>query len=133
MVMKFACTHSARFASTFSANSLVSASSRNLFASRTVWALRRAGASKRVGTPYSQTFAASGGQTPYTWSISGGTLPAGVTLNASTGVLAGTPTIGGNFSVSVQVVDNARLTGSQTFSLAIGVPAPPKDRKSTRL
>src|SRR6266852_3584398 len=44
--MKFACTHSARFASTFSANSLVSASSRNFFASRTVWALRRAGASR---------------------------------------------------------------------------------------
>jgi len=79
-----------------------------------------------VGTLYSQTLTASGGQTPYTWSISGGTLPAGVTLSASTGVLAGTPTIGGNFSVNVQVVDNARLTGSQTFSLAIGVPAPPK-------
>ncbi|PYT24856.1 MAG: hypothetical protein DMG58_25350 [Acidobacteria bacterium] len=79
-----------------------------------------------VGTPYSQTFAASGGQTPYTWSISGGTLPAGVTLSASTGVLAGTPTSGGNFSVNVQVVDNARLTASQTFSLSIGVPPPPK-------
>jgi hypothetical protein len=79
-----------------------------------------------VGTLYSQTLAASGGQAPYTWSISGGTLPAGVTLSATTGVLSGTPTIGGNFSVNVQVVDNARLTGSQTFSLAIGVPAPPK-------
>jgi hypothetical protein len=78
-----------------------------------------------VGTLYSQTLAATGGQAPYTWSISGGNLPAGVTLSATTGVLSGTPTIGGNFSVSVQVVDNARLTGSRTFSLAIGVPAPP--------
>jgi hypothetical protein len=78
-----------------------------------------------VGTLYSQTLAASGGQAPYTWSISGGTLPVGVTLSATTGVLSGTPTIGGNFNVSVQVVDNARLTGSRTFSLAIGVPAPP--------
>jgi len=79
-----------------------------------------------VGSPFTVTLAASGGQAPYTWSISGGTLPAGVTLSASTGVLAGTPTIGGNFSVNVQVVDTARLTASQTFSLSIGVTAPPK-------
>lgn len=79
-----------------------------------------------VGVAYSQTFAASGGQTPYIWSVGGGTLPAGVSLDAATGVLAGTPTSGGNFSVSIQVVDKALLTASQTFSLSIGVPAPPK-------
>jgi uncharacterized protein YjdB len=42
-----------------------------------------------VGTPYSQTLGATGGKTPYTWSITSGTLPAGLTLNASTGQITG--------------------------------------------
>lgn len=79
-----------------------------------------------VGFPFTVTFAASGGQAPYHWSVSGGTLPAGVTLDQPTGVLAGTPTRGGSFNVNVQVVDTAGLTASQTFAISIGVPPPPK-------
>jgi Putative Ig domain len=44
-----------------------------------------------VGTAYTSTLAASGGTTPYTWTLTSGTLPAGLTL-ASTGVISGTPT-----------------------------------------
>jgi hypothetical protein len=43
-----------------------------------------------VNTAYSATLAASGGTTPYRWSIASGTLPAGLSLAASTGVISGT-------------------------------------------
>jgi hypothetical protein len=47
----------------------------------------------KVGTSYSQTLAATGGMTPYMWTLVGGTLPAGLTLNAGTGRISGTPTL----------------------------------------
>jgi hypothetical protein len=46
----------------------------------------------QVGVSYTATLAASGGTAPYTWSVAGGTLPAGLALNASTGAISGTPT-----------------------------------------
>ena len=50
-----------------------------------------------VGAAYSQTFElASGGTPPYSgWTITAGTLPANLMLNASTGALTGTPTAAG--------------------------------------
>ena len=45
----------------------------------------------QIGTAYSSTLAATGGVSPYTWSLTSGTLPAGLTLNASTGAITGTP------------------------------------------
>ena len=42
---------------------------------------------------YSQTLSATGGVTPYTWSLASGNLPSGLTLNATTGVISGIPTI----------------------------------------
>lgn len=45
-----------------------------------------------VGTVFSQTLATVGGTTPYVWSISGGRLPIGLTLNSATGQITGTPT-----------------------------------------
>src|SRR5262249_34254255 len=44
-----------------------------------------------VGTAYSQPLGATGGMTPYTWSVASGTLPPGLMLSAA-GVIAGTPT-----------------------------------------
>ncbi len=49
-----------------------------------------------VGTSYSTTLAASGGTTPYSWSISGGALPSGLTLNSSTGNISWNANSGGN-------------------------------------
>ncbi|WP_395731929.1 putative Ig domain-containing protein [Prosthecobacter sp.] len=70
-----------------------------------------------VGTAYSQTLSASGGQAPYgSWAVTSGTLPTGLTLNASTGVISGTPTTsnGAGTSVTFRVTDANGCTGSQT-------------------
>ena len=45
-----------------------------------------------VNTAYSQTLAATGGTGAYTWTLTSGTLPAGLSLNASSGLISGTPT-----------------------------------------
>ena len=81
------------------------------------------------GTAYSQTLAASGGVPPYSnWTVSSGTLPAGLTLNASTGILGGIPTAAGPFNFTVSVQDSTPSsgvqTGSKAFALTINAPVP---------
>jgi hypothetical protein len=56
------------------------------------------------------TLAATGGTPPYTWSVSG--LPKGLTVTSSAGVISGTPTSGGSFSVNIQVKDSVGATAS---------------------
>jgi hypothetical protein len=70
-----------------------------------------------IGTAYSQTFAASGGLPPYTWASGG--MPAGLLLNATSGVLNGTPTEKGAFNFTVQVTDSARNTNTKSFALTV--------------
>jgi putative cell wall-binding protein len=71
-----------------------------------------------VGTAYSQTLAATGGTSPYTWTVTSGTLPAGLTLS-SAGVISGTPTASGTASVTVTATDAASATATATLSLAV--------------
>src|SRR6185437_888443 len=59
-----------------------------------------------VGSAYSTTLAATGGSTPYTWAVTSGTLPAGLSLAASTGVISGTPTTAATSSFTVKVTDS---------------------------
>ena len=58
------------------------------------------------GVAYSTGLSATGGTPPYTWSLAGGALPAGLTLNSS-GTITGTPTAAGSFSFTAQVADAA--------------------------
>lgn len=74
-----------------------------------------------VGQAYSQTLQASGGTTPYTWSIAAGTLPPGLSLSSS-GTISGTPTTAGTASFTVQVADSSTppLTSTKALSIAVG-------------
>ena len=78
-----------------------------------------------VGTSYSATLQASGGTTPYTWSVSSGTLPAGLTLNASSGAISGTPTAAGTSNFTAQVRDSAATPATATKALTLTVAAAP--------
>jgi uncharacterized protein YhjY with autotransporter beta-barrel domain len=70
--------------------------------------------------PYNQTVTASGGNSPYTYSVSAGALPTGLALNPSTGAITGTPTVGGLFNFTIMATDTQGNTGSQAYSVNIG-------------
>lgn len=72
-----------------------------------------------VSVTYNQTITATGGTQPYTWSVSNGSLPNGLTLNLSTGNISGTPTAQGTSTFTIQVTDANSLTNSRQFSITI--------------
>ena len=78
----------------------------------------------KFGFAYSQTLTATGGITPYIWSLAAGSgpLPTGLTLSAA-GVLSGTPTAVGTFSFIVQVADAGTPQQVATKSFSITIPS----------
>jgi len=82
-----------------------------------------------VGTPYSQTLTVAGGLPAYTWSVSAGTLPGGLTLagNGTTATVSGTPTTQqSDVAFTVQVADssNPSQNGTQAYTVTIAPPQP---------
>jgi hypothetical protein len=69
-----------------------------------------------VGTSVSLQLSASGGTAPYTWSATG--LPAGLSISSS-GLISGSPTTAGSYSVTATATDSASKTGSATFSWTV--------------
>ncbi len=72
-----------------------------------------------VGTPYSQTLQAQGGTPPFSWAITAGSLPSGLSLNSSTGEISGTPTSEETLVFTVEVTDAAMNTDSKQLSIAV--------------
>ena len=83
------------------------------------------GFSGDVLVAFSQTLAATGGTPPYTWSVPPNTLPAGLQLNGSTGVISGTPGAGGVFPVLFSATDVNGLAGTKTIPITINLPSTP--------
>jgi hypothetical protein len=79
----------------------------------------------QVNVAYSQPLAATGGTPPYAWSVSAGSLPAGLSLDPSTGVISGTPTTAGTSSFTVMVTDSDVTPETATANLSITVAPPP--------
>ncbi|MBI4889841.1 MAG: putative Ig domain-containing protein [Acidobacteria bacterium] len=71
-----------------------------------------------MGVAYSQTLAASGGTTPYIWSLSAGTLPPGLAL-ANSGLLSGTPTVVGQYTFNIRVTDATAANSEKTFTITV--------------
>ena len=78
----------------------------------------------QIGVAYNAQLAATGGAPPYTWSLTSGSLPPGLTL-ASNGAIAGTATAAGTFDISVMVTDSlgTHQTASYSMSVVIGTDA----------
>lgn len=68
------------------------------------------------GAAYTTTLSSSGGTPPVVWAVSAGTLPAGLTLNANTGVIAGTPTAAGTSNFTVRAT-----AGTETVTKALSI------------
>ena len=82
----------------------------------------------KVGEAYNHTLTADG-TTPITWSVSGGALPEGLTLNETTGEISGTPTAEGTAKFTVKA-ENSAGSDTKELSITITKDAPPSHEHS---
>jgi hypothetical protein len=77
----------------------------------------------QVDVPYSETLQATGGDGAFLWGIVSGSLPIGLSLNAGTGVISGTPTAAGTTNFEVEVNSDGQ-TATKALQITIGIGAP---------
>ena len=70
------------------------------------------------GALYTQVVAVTGGVPPYTWT-STGTLPPGLTLSSTTGVISGVPTTAGTYSFTVNVSDSLGIFATASYTIVV--------------
>ena len=68
---------------------------------------------------YSQKILSTGGLEPLSWAVSSGSLPTGLSLNAVTGVLSGTPTTAATYYFAVTVTDGRSKTASMNYQMVV--------------
>lgn len=74
------------------------------------------------GIVFSGTITAQGGTSPFIFTVTGGALPTGTSLNPTNGVISGTPTATGTFNFTITVTDSLGFIGSQLFQIKIATP-----------
>jgi hypothetical protein len=72
-----------------------------------------------VGAAFSQTLTTTGGSAAYTYTVTSGTLPAGLALNASTGAITGTPTAASSASITFRTADAYGCNTSRAYTFTI--------------
>jgi hypothetical protein len=76
----------------------------------------------QLGAPYSATLMATGGNPPYTWALTSGTLPAGLSLGSASGTISGTPTANANASaLTFTVSDSSSQVQSKSVNLTLTI------------
>ena len=74
--------------------------------------------------PYTASLTATGGMAPYQWDFTNGSLPSGIQLQSSSGVVAGITTATGSFPLTAKVTDAAGHTATAALTLTVSPPAP---------
>ncbi len=84
--------------------------------------LAPASGAAQAGVPYSSAVVASGGSSPFFYSIVNGSLPPGLTLDSSSGAITGTPTTPGTFNFTARVTDARRQSAEADCSIMLPPP-----------
>ncbi len=85
----------------------------------------------QLGAAYNQTLGVSNGNPPYTWAVTSGSLPGGLSLAATTGAITGSPNTPGTFSFTIRATDITGSTASISLSITVPVPPAPVEPPST--
>jgi hypothetical protein len=82
-------------------------------------AITPTGLAADAGTPYTASLSATGGVPPYQWSFISGSLPSGIQLQASSGIISGMTTLTGSFPFTAKVTDSSGQNATLALNLTV--------------